>query len=392
MVDLSNFWGTDRARRRADEQASGADSVPTSLPPNGREATSEISTGAQTVATPATPKSGPAEMIGAASLALVMDEMEHQDLSEESNRFHALATGFTPLDDVLNGGLRPGELLILGGAFGVGKTIFSLQMARNVVLNHPKSAAMYICYEHDRTHLLARLLCLESAEQGYRDDALTLRFLAQIAKQDSGGLISRLRATPRYAPIMRAIDSYADRLLLVKASGHHSTLQQVTEWTKELEGIGNQNLLVVDYLQKIPLGRSDLQNEDEITTYLTQSLKELAMQTGLRIVAIAAADRVGLKARRMRLSDLRGSSALQYEADIGLVLNNKHAIVSREHMIYNLNQAEAMRSYVVMSVEKNRAGRNAVDMEYQQDAAHFRLIAQGNYVSDRLVDDKVTLE
>ena len=53
------------------------------------------------------------------------------------------------------------------------------------------------------------------------------------------------------------------------------------------------------------------------------------------MIAIAASDRTGLKAKRMRLSDLRGSSALQYEADIGLILNNKFAIVSREHMVYN---------------------------------------------------------
>ncbi len=58
----------------------------------------------------------------------------------------------------------------------------------------------------------------------------------------------------------------------------------------------------------------------------------------------------------MRLSDLRGSSALQYETDIGLVLNSKYDIVSREHLIYNLSDAETMRGWVVLSVEKNRAG------------------------------------
>ncbi len=44
-----------------------------------------------------------------------------------------MPTGFTPLDDVLNGGLRPGELLVIGGPFGVGKTIWGLQVARNAV-------------------------------------------------------------------------------------------------------------------------------------------------------------------------------------------------------------------------------------------------------------------
>jgi hypothetical protein len=93
----------------------------------------------------------------------------------------------------------------------------------------------------------------------------------------------------------------------------------------------------------------------------------------------------------MRLSDLRGSSALQYEADVGLVLNNKFAIVSREHMVYNLSQAEAMRNWVVLTVEKNRAGRTAVDMEYALDAVHFRMVSTGGFVRERLVDERVIL-
>ena len=81
-----------------------------------------------------------------------------------------------------------------------------------------------------------------------------------------------------------------------------------------------------------------------------------------------------------------------YEADIGAVLNNKHHIVSREHIVYNPVQAEAMRNWVVMSIEKNRSGRSSVDMEFQLDAAHFHLDPRGGYVRDRLIDDRVTLE
>jgi replicative DNA helicase len=150
-------------------------------------------------------------------------------------------------------------------------------------------------------------------------------------------------------------------------------------------------LVVVDYLQKIPVDWSDVQAETEVTTYLTQGLKELAMAMGVRVIAIAASDREGLKAKRMRLSDLRGSSAVQYEADVGLILNNKWAIISREHLVYNPTQAETMRNFVVMSVEKNRAGRNAVDMEYPLDAAHFRIVPTGSFVRERLVDEKVVM-
>jgi len=51
-----------------------------------------------------------------------------------------------------------------------------------------------------------------------------------------------------------------------------------------------------------------------------------------------------------------------------------------------------MRNWLVMSLEKNRAGAGAVDMEYMLEAAHFRLLSEGRYVRDRLIDEKVVLD
>jgi replicative DNA helicase len=335
------------------------------------------------------------EATGPATLNEVMTEVEAEVASGGSDRLRPMPTGFNPLDDVLNGGLRPGELLVIGGAFGVGKTIWGLQVARNVVQADRSATAMYICYEHDRAHLLSRLFCLESAEAGFRDDALTLRKIGDLSLNapKGVGLVGRLQRTPRYATLVDAMHSYGDRLTLVKASGDVSTLAEIRRWVETSVANGSRRMLVVvDYLQKIPVDYRSLEAETEVTTFLTQGLKELAMASRVSVVAIAASDRPGLKARRMRLSDLRGSSALQYESDIGLILNNKFSIVSREHMVYNPSQAGEMRNWVVMSVEKNRAGRNAVDMEFLLDAPHFRMVTQGDFVRERLVDEKVILE
>jgi replicative DNA helicase len=336
------------------------------------------------------------ELTGPASLATVLNEFEAQSLAKEGGRYTWLPTGFDPLDDILNGGLLPGQLMVIGGGYGVGKTIWGLQVSRNIVRSDPKRAAIYVCYEHDRSHLLSRLLCLESAELGNDPDGgLTLRRLGQIAAtgDPKEGLVTKLRKMPRYAPVLDEIESYANRLILVKASGVHSSLEQIRDWCYSMLETGPQQLLlVVDYLQKIPVDRRSLGPDIEDTTYLTQNLKELAMTTGSYVIALAASDRAGLQATRMRFEDLRGSSALQYEADIGMIFNNKFSIVSREHMVYNPTQAETMRNWVIMTLEKNRAGRNAVDVEFPLDSAHFRIIPQGRFVRERLVDDRVTLQ
>lgn len=335
------------------------------------------------------------ETPGPLPLSEVMHDVENRIANGHTARFRPMPTGFTPLDEVLGGGIRPGELMILGGPYGVGKTIFALQIARNAVYNDPHTRALYVCYEHDRTHLMSRLICLESAAQPETGESLTLRKLAQLTFRgiENPGLIAQLRREPRYKPFIQALDTYADRLILSKASGTYSTLQEIETWvqaymTPETE----QVLLIVDYLQKIPVDRELWQTEDEVTTHLTHGLKEMALSKGIQVIGIAASDRLGLRAKRMRLADLRGSSALQYEADIGIMLNNKHDIVSREHLVYNLAQAGAMRNWIVVSMEKNRAGFHAVDMEFAIDAPHFRIVPEGDFVRERLVDEKVVLK
>src|SRR4051812_17597455 len=65
-------------------------------------------------------------------------------------------TGFAPLDEILRGGLRAGDLAIIGGKPGQGKTTAALQWARHLAV--AGRSAVFACYEHDITDLVTRLL------------------------------------------------------------------------------------------------------------------------------------------------------------------------------------------------------------------------------------------
>src|SRR6478672_9260917 len=86
------------------------------------------------------------------------DKVTGGDVAE----YQPVPLGFTPLDKTIGTGLRTGELLLIGGAQGTGKTTMALQMARNVA-SGGQANVLYICFEHDEQYLLNRLIAMESA-------------------------------------------------------------------------------------------------------------------------------------------------------------------------------------------------------------------------------------
>src|SRR5258706_13928626 len=95
------------------------------------------------------------------TLSQVLNDANDQVVRGDLSDYVPLPTGFDPLDGLIGGGLRKTELVLLGGAQGIGKTIATLQIARNVAMR-PDQFAFYLSYEHTETHLMNRLLCLES--------------------------------------------------------------------------------------------------------------------------------------------------------------------------------------------------------------------------------------
>jgi hypothetical protein len=84
---------------------------------------------------------------------------------------------------------------------------------------------------------------------------------------------------------------------------------------------------------------------------------------------------------------MRGSSALLYEADVALVLNEKSRAVSKRHLAYDGQRLQRAQRYTVVSVEKNRSGAADVDMEFEKDFPHFAFDPAGTFLAEQLVDD-----
>src|SRR5215470_19407465 len=100
-------------------------------------------------------------------------------------------------------------------------------------------------------------------------------------------------------------------------------------------------------------------------------MKYIALSLYVPVWLNVDTDREGLKSKRIHLFHLRGSSALDYESDIAIILNNKYQILAKDHVAFNPYTAKQFRDWVVFTVEKNRAGRAMSDMEFELHAQHF---------------------
>ena len=292
-------------------------------------------------------------------------------------------TGFSPLDACLGGGLRAGELTLVAGAPSVGKTAFALQLARNAARRG--APVIYACYEHPEEVLLERLIALEAGllAADCPLEVSAVRNALATPEPTPGGLAGLL---PEAGPALDEMAAYGDRLRLLRAdrSVGLGELRQLV-----LDPAGSTPLLVVDYLQKVPSDSSD----DEVrASNAVEGLKDLALEANIPVVALVASDKGGLGGARTRLSHLRGSTALAYEADVALLFNDKFSIVARHHLVYGTVNPERFRDWVVVSIEKNRGGRDHVDLEFRKEFAQSRFDPRGQYVSEQLVDDRLNLE
>jgi replicative DNA helicase len=323
-----------------------------------------------------------------------MQQLDGEVRAGRVNGLRGIPTGFSPLDSYLHGGLRLGELFLLGGAQGLGKSTWALQLARHVAAGG-HGRVLYVCYEHPEEFLLERLIAMESALAGEEapigvGDLRNLLAGGVEAGVGGGqrGIGELLAELGPAQPVLERLAAYEERLFLVKA-GAATTVEAIGSLVRACPGSGPL-VVIVDYLQKVSVF-PDAPSEEEQVRRSVEGLKDLAMSQSVAVLAVVAADAEGVKAQRMRIHHLRGDTALAYEADVVLILNDKHRAVARHHVVYQPNVAEGFHNWVVFSLEKNRGGVDGVDFELRKRFAYACFDPVGEFLSEQLVDGRLYL-
>jgi len=305
----------------------------------------------------------------------------NQRLRDGKLSYRPIPTGFAPLDTYLGGGLQAEDLVLLGGPQGVGKTVAVLQMARNIA-QAGHALAIVVCFEHSEIYLLLRLLSMESIRlndgtmDGMTRRALRDAILRAMDAQDAGstrnefdiGLEWVLANIPGAERAFNQIARYWQRLHLVRGSSRSTTVEVLETYIEKAREDGYQDVvLFVDYLQKVPyrppIGAPDPDATQRIG-HVVGGLKDVALATGVPIVAVAASDEAGLRSGKVRLADLLGPVLVQYECDVGII-QNPHDI-----------GADGMQT-VLWTIEKNRSGPTDVGVLYRMLGQYFYFDPQG---------------
>jgi len=324
----------------------------------------------------------------------VLVDLNEKVTTGNVGEYQPVPLGFTPLDKTIGTGLRAGELLLIGGAQGTGKTTMALQMARNVA-SGGQANVLYLCFEHDEPYLLNRLIAMESAlaHLPHKTGAIKIQDVRKEILGSwtvDGSVGPNLANNPRLRPSLDRLARYGQNLFLLRGSQTASTIANIRTLVQQHRVLSGDRRLVVivDYLQKVPQ-IPEPENETEKVTAIVNGLKDIALSEDVPMIAIVAADKEGLKASRLRNYHLRGSSAINYEADIILILNEKYQIVAKVNIEFNPYQAQRFRDWVIVSVEKNRGGQDNVDLEFEKHFEFSCFDPSGRTVQEKLIEERL---
>ncbi|GAB3949930.1 hypothetical protein GCM10027614_49490 [Micromonospora vulcania] len=228
-----------------------------------------------------------------------LDEIEA--VGAQGGVMTGVPTGFTDLDRLLNG-LHPGQLIIVAGRPGLGKSTASMDFARNAAIRANQAAAIF-SLEMSKVEIVMRLLSAEA-----RVPLHVLRS-GQLSDDD-------------WTKLARCMGEISEAPLFVDDTPSMN-LMEIRAKARRLKQRHDLKMIVVDYLQLMTSPKRTESRQQEVAD-LSRGLKLLAKEVECPVIAVSQLNR-GPEQRtdkRPQLSDLRESGCLTAETRVVRADNN----------------------------------------------------------------------
>lgn len=220
---------------------------------------------------------------------------------EAAQKYKGIQTGFEAIDNILTG-MQESDLIILAARPSMGKTALALNMGLNIALTG-KTVGV-ISLEMSKEQLVERLFVAMLAVDSWKMRT------GQLTQDDF----------MRMGQVMDQLNSC--KIFIDDSPG--SAIAELRAKARRLQMEHGLDLLIVDYLQLMSLGRSgtSITNRVQEISEISRSLKQLARELHIPIMALSQLSRA-VEQRPVKipqLSDLRESGAIEQDADVVMMM------------------------------------------------------------------------
>lgn len=229
---------------------------------------------------------------------MVMPAIERYEKLKKTGQVSGLSTGFPDLDEVLSGWQKC-DLIIIAGRPGMGKSAFAL------------TTALHAAYKG----IPGVIFSLEMSRQQLVDRAMAGEAGVNLKKFRNGSF-----SVDNWGRILNVADRLKEAPLLIDDTPGLA-YPQLWQKARVLKNQYNIQYVIIDYLQ-LMLGNERYEREDIGIARITRGLELMAKELDIPVILLSQLNRqVELREnKRPRLADLRGSGAIEQDADVIIFL------------------------------------------------------------------------
>ncbi len=231
---------------------------------------------------------------------IIKDTIETIDrLYQKKTHVTGLPTGFIDFD-IKTAGLQDSDLIVVAGRPSMGKSAFAMGIAEHVGVVE-KVPIAFFSLEMSKEQLVQRLLCAHAKVDAHK---VRTGYLSTSDWPRLTAAAGKLSEAPIYIDDTPAMSVMELRAKARRLKAHHDI-----------------HLIILDYMQ-LMRGSVGIENRQQEISEISRSLKSLARELGIPIVAISQLSRAVERRddRRPQLSDLRESGAIEQDADVVVLL------------------------------------------------------------------------
>ena len=284
---------------------------------------------------------------------LAKTQADLERLSENKGEVTGLSTGWYDLDK-LTTGLHPNEFIIIAARPAMGKTAFALNLATHVAMEQDKSVALFTL-EMSAEQLAQRVISSLGQLEGF--------------KLKTGNLLNN-----DWKRINEAISQLSNTNMVIDDTPGITIGEIRAKCRRLASSEQGLSLVIIDYLQLISGGKNYGANRQQEVSDISRSLKTLAMELGVPVIALSQLSRSveGREDKRPLMSDLRESGSIEQDADIV-------AFLYRDDYYNKESRSEDNNSISELIIGKHRNGPTAtIELLFKKNTSTFLNLKRDN--------------